>query len=166
MLVDSSFNGYSTGFLTSSAWFRIWIHVYVAVFYRSGVSSKFIIGVINTSDAWGVLEITVSFKPTPINGGFNGMVVDKNFKALNMLFTTNDDVSTSIATVTTSKGMISRLIPPLMGLTSLVVTTGCPPRSSPKVDDVALVVLVLVPISIDKRRWFRLEIWKSSLVGL
>jgi hypothetical protein len=33
--------------------------------------------------------------------GFNGMVVDKNFKALNMLFTTNDDVSTSIATVTT-----------------------------------------------------------------
>jgi hypothetical protein len=40
----------------------------------------------------------------------------------------------------------------------LVVTTGCPPSSSPKVDDVALVVLVLVPISIDKRRWFRLEI--------
>jgi hypothetical protein len=75
-----------------------------------------------------------------------------------MLFTTNDDVSTSIATVTTSKGLISRLVPPLMGLIDLVVTTSCPPRLGPKVDDVAPIVLALVPISIHKKTWFRLEI--------
>ncbi len=98
--------------------------------------------------------------------GLNGMVINKNFKALTMLFTTNDDVSTSIATVTTNKGMISRLVPPLMGLIGLVVTTRCLPRLGPKVDDVAPVVLALVPISIDKKTWFRLEIWKSSLVDL
>ncbi len=69
-----------------------------------------------------------------------------------MLFTTNDDVSTSIVTVTTSKGMISRLVPPLMGLTGLVVTTSCPPRLGPKVNDFAPIVLVLVPVSKDKKR--------------
>jgi hypothetical protein len=40
----------------------------------------------------------------------------------------------------------------------LVVTTRCLPRLGPKVDDVAPVVLALVPISIDKKTWFRLEI--------
>ncbi len=93
------------------------------------------------------MEIKGNSKPTPICGGINGMIINKNFKALTMLFTTNDDVSTSIAAVTTSKGMISKLVPPLMGLTGLVVTTGCPPRLGPKVDEVAPVVLVLFPLT-------------------
>jgi hypothetical protein len=40
-----------------------------------------------------VLEIKVFPIPTPIYGGVNGMVIDRNFKALNLLLTTNDDVS-------------------------------------------------------------------------
>ncbi len=42
--------------------------------------------------------------------------------------------------------MISKLVPLLMGLVGLVVTC-CYLRSSPKVDDVTPIVLVLVPIS-------------------
>jgi hypothetical protein len=58
------------------------------------------------------------------------MVVNKNSKVFNLLFTTNDGASigsgitsTCITKVTIGKGMISKLVPPLMGLTSLVVTT-------------------------------------------
>jgi len=51
-------------------------------------------------------------KPTPIYGGVNGMVVNWNFKVLNLLLTMNDDVligsctSTCITKITTSKGLI------------------------------------------------------------
>jgi hypothetical protein len=47
--------------------------------------------------------------------------------------------------------MIFKLFPLLMGLTGLVVTTSCYLKLMKKIDDVAPVVLVLVPISIDTK---------------
>ncbi len=99
------------------------------------------IGIVYTSYAWNALEIKIFPRPTPICGGVNGMVIDKNFKVPNLLLTTNDDVSTcsctsiGTTTITIGKGMIFKLVPPLMGLIDLVVTIGCPPRLGPKVDD-------------------------------
>ncbi len=95
-------------------------------------------------------------KPTPIWGGVKSMVVNKNSKYSNPLLTTNDGVtssritSTSIIKVITGKGMISKHVPPLMGLIGLVITC-CSLGLGPKVNDVALVVLVLVLISIDTK---------------
>jgi hypothetical protein len=80
--------------------------------------------------------------PTPIWGGVNGMVVIKNFKVSNLLLTKNDGVtcskitSTSIVEVATSKGMISKHVLPLIGLTSLVITTSCSLCSNTKTNDV------------------------------
>ncbi len=96
-------------------------------------------------------------KPTPILGGVKSMVVKKNSKDSNPLLTTNDGVtsstitSKSIVKVITCKGMISKHVPPLMGLIGLVITTCCSLGLGPKVNDVALVVLVLVLISIDTK---------------
>ncbi len=69
------------------------------------------------------------------------MVIDRNFKAPNLLLTANDDestcssTSTSTTTITTNKGMIFKLVIPLMRLIDLVVTIGCPPRLGPNVYD-------------------------------
>jgi hypothetical protein len=92
------------------------------------------------------------------------MVVNKNFKVSNLLLTTSDDIttcliitSTSIVKVVTNKGMILKHVPPLIGLTGLVVTIGCSLCSNTKINDVAHVALILVPISKDT---------KEGLVGL
>jgi len=62
----------------------------------------------------------------------NGMVVGKNSKDSNLLSTTSDGLTTgleltSISTtkIITCKGMISKHVPPLIGLMSLVVPTSC-----------------------------------------
>jgi hypothetical protein len=48
--------------------------------------------------------------------------------------------------------MISQHVPPLMGLIGLVVTIDSSFGSNPKVDDVALNVFVLVPISTNTKK--------------
>ncbi len=64
-------------------------------------------GIINTFDAWGVLEIKVISKPTPIWGGVNGMVVNRNFKVSDLFFTTNDGASISLGISSTSIAKIT-----------------------------------------------------------
>jgi hypothetical protein len=87
------------------------------------------------------------------------MAIDKNSNVYNLLLTTSDGVTiglritlTCTVKVTTCKSMISQHVPPLMGLIGLVVTTSCCLGSNPKVDDVALVIFMLVPISTNTKK--------------
>jgi hypothetical protein len=82
------------------------------------------------------------------------MVVGKNSKDSNLLSTRSDGVTigleiTSISTtkIITCKGMISKHVPLLIGLMSLVVPTSCSLCLDLKVNDIENVALVLVPIS-------------------
>ncbi len=82
------------------------------------------------------------------------MVIGRNSKDSNILLTTSDGVTTgleitSISTtkIITCKGMISKHVPPLIGLMSLVVPTSCSLCLDLKVNDIAHVALVLVLIS-------------------
>jgi hypothetical protein len=97
-------------------------------------------------------------RPTPIWGGVNGMVVNKKFKVSNLLLTTNYGVttcsiitSTRIVKVATNKGMIFKHAPPLIGLMGLVVTASRSLCSNTKINDVAHVALILVPICKDTK---------------
>jgi hypothetical protein len=91
-----------------------------------------------------------------------------------LLLTTNDGVttcsiitSTSIVKVATIKVMILKHVPPLIGLTNLVVTTCRSICSNTKVNDVAHVALILAPISKDTKTggsYLKLEKWFSRLV--
>jgi len=92
-----------------------------------------------------------------------------------LLLTTNDGVttcsiitSTNIVKVATIKAMILKYVPPLIGLTNLVVTTCRSLCSNTKVNDVAHVALILVPISKDTKKGGskkgKLEKWFSRLV--
>jgi hypothetical protein len=82
------------------------------------------------------------------------MIIGRNSKDFDLLLTTSDGVTTSLeitsistTKVITSKGMISKDVPPLIGLMSLVVPTNCSLCLDLKVNDIAHVALVLVPIS-------------------
>jgi hypothetical protein len=94
-----------------------------------------------------VLESKVISRPTPIWGGAKGMVIVRNFKVPTLVLTTKVGVATCTTKVTIGKGMILKLVPPLIWLTSWMVTIDCSLQVGLKVDDVAHVVLVLVPIS-------------------
>jgi hypothetical protein len=56
----------------------------VATFYRLGVSSKVVMGVVNTSKACGVLDIKVTSLPIPIWCGVRGKIVDMDSKYYNL----------------------------------------------------------------------------------
>jgi len=51
---------------TSSTWLKIWRPIGATIFYWLGVFSKVAMGVVNTSEACGVLDIKVTFWPMPI----------------------------------------------------------------------------------------------------
>lgn len=92
------------------------------------------------------------FAPTPIWGGFKGIIVNKKFNGS----TTSDRVTTSSTITSTGTAMVtigkgrcitSKHVPPLIKFVGLVVPT-CWPCSNPKVEDVvAPVTFVLVLIS-------------------
>ncbi len=129
---------------TSSIWFKIWRPVGTTSFYRSSVSLKVVTSVINTFEACGVLNIKVTFWPIPIWCGVRGTLVDMNSKDSNLLYgLVNEGLTCStyslsnfslastcwpiimvtgigIVEVWTSKGMISKHVPPLNGLIGLV----------------------------------------------
>jgi hypothetical protein len=56
------------------------------------VSTKVVVGVVNTFYAWSVLEIKVFSRPTPIWSGVKGIIINKNYNGLTLLLTTNDGV--------------------------------------------------------------------------
>jgi hypothetical protein len=87
------------------------------------------------------------------------MAINENSKVFNLLLIINDGITissgitlTCIAKVTTCKNMISQHVPPLMGLIGLVIITCCSLGSNLKVDDVAIVIFKLVPISTNTQK--------------
>ncbi len=67
---------------TNSILLMGWIPIFDVAFCWIGLSSKVVIGVANTFDAWGVFKSKVISRPTPIWGGVKGMVVVRNSKFL------------------------------------------------------------------------------------
>ncbi len=151
---------------TSSIWFKIWRPVDTTVFCQLGVFLKVIMGVVNTFETCGVLEIKVTSWPIPIWYGVKGTLVDMNSKYYNLLssmvnerltsstcsllnlslpstgWLTTMVTGTCIIKVWIGKGMIFKHVPPLSGLTGLI--TGC------TIDGVSR-ILLLIPITIDTK---------------
>ncbi len=72
-----------------------------------------------------------------------------------------------MVTIGKGGGISFKLVPPIVGLVGLVVTTNYAPWcSSPKVVDIAPIVFVLVPFNIYKGRWNIFEIWKGGMISL
>jgi len=67
-------------------------------------------------------------------------------------------IGIGIVKVWISKGMISKLVPPLGGLTSLV--TSC------TMDGIVRILITSSNFHIHKTRWFILKIKENSMVGL
>ncbi len=113
---------------------------------QSSVSSKATMGVMYALEACEVFNIKVTSWPIPIWCGVRGTLVDKNSKDFNLLssivyegltgssyfllnlsppstgWLTIVVIETSIIKIWTCKGMISKLVPPLSGLTSLITS--------------------------------------------
>ncbi len=70
-------------------------HVNVVVFYRLGVFSKVVMGIMNTSKACKVIEIRVISIPIPIWCGVKSNLIDKNSKYLILLSNTMNEGLTS-----------------------------------------------------------------------
>ncbi len=126
------------------------------------MSSKVVMGVVNTFEACEVLEIKVTSWPMPIWCGVRGTLIDMNSKDSNLLFSMVNEgltcstcslsnlsllsivwlttmvIETSIVKIWIGKGMILKLVPPLSGLTNLV--TSCTTNG-------VVGTLLLVPIS-------------------
>jgi hypothetical protein len=160
-------------------WFKIWRPICVVIFCQSIVSSKVVMGFMNTSEACKVLEIKVISWLKPICCGVRNKLVDKNSKDSTLLSNTMNEGSigstyslvglslpliSSLTTVATwtcmvkvwrCMGMIFEHVPPLSGLTSLVMTTSCNTNGVGR-------ALLLVPIFTDtKLRGLYLKIRKS-----
>jgi hypothetical protein len=82
---------------TSSAWLKIWRHVNAVVLYQSSVSSKVVMGVMNTSKACEVIEIKIISWPINIWCGARGKLVDKNSKGSIIRFSIINEGLTCLA---------------------------------------------------------------------
>ncbi len=86
-----------------------------------------------------------------------GIITNKNSNGSILLLTISDGITIGLVVITTYTTMVTigkgggisfKLVPPIVGLASLVITTNYSPWcSSPKVLDVAPIVFVLVRIS-------------------
>ncbi len=77
-----------------------WIPTFAIDYSWTCVSTKVVVGVVNTSYAWNAIEIKVISGPTPIWGGVKGIIANTNNNGLTLLLTTNDGVTIG-STITT-----------------------------------------------------------------
>ncbi len=161
-LLMTSSTGSTPVISTSSIWFKIWRLIGDVDFWWSGVSSKVITGVVNTSKTCMVLEIKITSWPILIWCLVKGTLIDMNSKNSNLLSNMANEGLTSstcslldfslpstswviivvnktcMVEVWTTKGMISKLVPPLSRLNGLI--TCC-------TTNVVVGIMLLVPIS-------------------
>ncbi len=86
---------------------RIWVPISTTNSNWKSVLTNVVGGITNIFDAWNVVESKVISRPTPIWGGFNGILVNKNFHDSILLLTSSDGVTTCLIVTSTNITMVT-----------------------------------------------------------